>query len=583
MTPRHLPPRPTAIRAATRCGLAGGLLIGGLMGTAHAAVDCAGLINVRSDSATMTAAAPVSAGTAVNNVTVPVAFCRVQGTARPSADSEIKFEVWLPTTNAPVPPRLKVNGTGGYAGSIPYGSLSRDVEIGFVAAGSNMGHDGGEAAAWTMNHPEKVKDWGLRAHFYVATAAKALAAAFYDRAVSKSYFEGCSNGGRQALMMAQNYPGLFDGIVAGAPSNFYPDLLMWLLWSGLKQSPVRGQPVISTAKRQLITQRVVAACDAIDGAVDGLIANPRMCSFDIDSLGPNGDGSLTAQELAVAKAMYGGTRNEATGEIRYSGAKLGSEADWDPNFADNGGYGNFIYHAVYSYDSPTMDWRRDINFSTVYDYTKQVLTPVTAAPSPDLTEFKARGGKIIQLHGWNDSVVPPDGSINYARSLALFERLETLPSFLYDGLVETLVPGRVTETTRTFGQSVQKYHRLFLMPGVSHCGGGVGASAVGGGYPEPPAAYRSTERHAIAALFNWVENGVAPDKLVATRFNGNAIVRERLLCPWPAEALYLGGDVNRASSYVCHTSPQTPATVTETDLVQIRNALRQKGVKLPNR
>ncbi len=166
-------------------------------------------------------------------------------------------------------------------------------------------------------------------------------------------------------MMAQNYPQLFGGIVAGAPSNFYHDLLMWLLWSGKNQIPVAGQPpVVPDAKRAIVTQRVLQACDANDGLVDGQITNPRACEFNIDSLGPNGDNTLTAQELAVFKAMYAGTTSE-TGELRYTGAKLGSEADWIPLFADNGGYGRFIGHYVYSVTSPPFEWRRDINFSNV--------------------------------------------------------------------------------------------------------------------------------------------------------------------------------------------------------------------------
>src|SRR5262249_1183384 len=195
-------------------------------------------------------------------VSTTVTFCRAQGVARPSQDSEIKFEVWLPVTAAAWTGRMKVNGTGGYAGATPYARLAQDVTDGFVSAGSNMGHDGGEAAAWTLGHPEKVKDWGLRAHYYVATAAKTLANPYFGTPVSFSYFEGCSNGGRQALMMAQNYPALFDGITAGAPSNFYPDVLMWLTWTGKTLTPVLGQPAaISTAKRQAITARVLQACD----------------------------------------------------------------------------------------------------------------------------------------------------------------------------------------------------------------------------------------------------------------------------------------------------------------------------------
>src|SRR5438309_1430340 len=291
----------------TSAVLIGGAL--GMCGAAHA-VDCSSLISVTSDSSTMTAADSITPPATIGGAAVTVPFCRVQGTARPTSDSEIKFEVWLPPTASAWTGRMKVNGTGGYAGATPYARLAQDVGDGFVSAGSNMGHDGGESATWTLGHPEKVKDWGLRAHFYVATAAKTLANAFYDKPVAHSYFEGCSNGGRQAMMMAQNYPQLFDGIVAGAPSQFYPDILFWLLWTGKTLTPVFGQPAaLSVDKRNAITARVLQKCDAIDGLVDGQITNPRACRFDIDTLGPSGEDVLTAQELATVKAMYAGTPN----------------------------------------------------------------------------------------------------------------------------------------------------------------------------------------------------------------------------------------------------------------------------------
>ena len=214
---------------------------------------------------------------------------------------------------------------------------------------------------------------------------------------------------------------------------FYPDVLFWLLWTGKQLTPVFGQPAaLSTTKRNLITDRVLQACDANDGLVDGQITNPRACSFDIDKLGPSGENVLTAQELATVKAMYAGTTNEITGQQRYSGAKFGSEANFDPNFADNGGYGPFIGHFVYSLLSPPYEWRRDINWSTVYDQAKAVLSPITAAPSPDIRAFTSRGGKIVHYHGWNDSVVPPDGSIAYLHSLTQFEKLQHLPKHAFD-------------------------------------------------------------------------------------------------------------------------------------------------------
>src|SRR5256714_2087252 len=321
--------RPAGIGAALALGLVA------TSGAAHAALKCADLPTVTPEASTITAAAIVTPPATIGGAAVTVPLCRVQGVARPSFDSEIKFEVWLPPTADDWAGRMKVNGTGGYAGATPYARLAQDITDGFVTAGSNMGHDGGESAAWTLGHPEKVKDWGLRAHYSVGTAAKALAAAYFGAPVKYSYFEGCSNGGRQAMMMAQNYPELFDGIVSGAPAMFYPDLLMWLLWTGktlTPSAPVRPPP-ISSAKRSAITQRVLQQCDADDGLVDGQITNPRACTFDIDTMGPSGDGTLTADEVEVVKRMYGGTHrdwNNLDSEQRYTGAKHGSEADWSP-------------------------------------------------------------------------------------------------------------------------------------------------------------------------------------------------------------------------------------------------------------
>lgn len=559
----------------------------GAIGTcAHAAIDCAALVGVTTADATMTAAATVPANTVISGVTTPVAMCRVQGTARPSADSEIKFEVWLPDTAAAWTGRMKVNGTGGYAGAVPYARLGQDVGDGFVSAGSNMGHDGGEAASWTLNRPEKVKDWGLRAHYSVATAAKALAAARFGGPVRYSYFEGCSNGGRQALMMAQNYPQLFDGIVAGAPSNYYPDLLMWLLWTGkvLTPSAPFGPPVVSTAKRQAVTQKVVAACDAADGLVDGQITNPRACSFDIDSVGPAGDGTLTATEVAAFKAMYAGTTSES-GVQRYTGAKLGSEADWSPLFADNGGYGNFISHYVYGIPAANFNWRADLDFSGDYDVVKQKLTPITAAPSPDLRAFRERGGKIVQVHGWNDSVVPPDGSIGYFHALALFEWLQSVPDRSFDTIASRLTPKVVAAVSQEWGRRVREFHRLFMLPAVGHCGGSTGPSSIGGGMPEPPRAYRTPQTHAVNALMQWVEDGVAPEKIIASSFNAQGVpTRQRPVCPYPAEARYNGsGSINDAANFSCVMPRLNEQAVEDGDLLHIRNALTQRKLILPNR
>jgi feruloyl esterase len=538
----------------------------------------------------MTSAALVTPPATIGGAAVTVPTCRVQGVARPSSDSEIKFEVWLPPNAADWTGRMKVDGTGGYAGAIPYPRLAQDIGDGFVTAGSNMGHDGGESATWTLGHPEKVKDWGLRAHYSVGTAAKTLAMAFYGTPVKYSYFEGCSNGGRQAMIVAQNYPDLFDGIVAGSPSMFYPDLLMWLLWTGKTLTPTVafGPPSISVAKRNAITARALQACDANDGLVDGQITNPRTCSFDINSMGPQGDGTLTADELLVAKRMYAGTHrnfDDLSSEQRYPGAMYGSEADWSPLFADNGGYGPFIGHYVYSVLSPPFDWRVDVNWDDVYDYAKQVLTPVTAAPSPDIRRFTSRGGKMIEMHGWNDSVVPPDTSVDYYLTLTQWERLQNLPPSEVDRQIAKLTPQQIQGNANAFGPQVQQYHRLFMLPATAHCGGGTGPNSVGGGMPEPPAAYRDADHHVVSAVIRWVEQGIAPERIIATKFDANNnLVLSRPVCAYPAEARYNGsGDVNDAANFHCEMPNLQDRPVTDTDLVLIRNSLNQRTLELPNR
>jgi feruloyl esterase len=300
-------------------------------------------------------------------------------------------------------------------------------------------------------------------------------------------------------------------------------------------------------------------------------------------MGPAGDGTLTAAELAVAKAMYAGTTSES-GQQRYTGANFGSEADWDPNFADNGGYGPFIGHYVYSLLSPPFEWRRDINFSTVYDQAKLALTPITAAPSPDLTAFKNRGGKLIHYHGLNDSVVPPDGSIAYLHALTLYEGLRYLPRAAADKVIEKLTAPVVVASELAFLRQVQQYHRLFLLPAVGHCGGSTGPSSIGGGAPEPPAAYRDADHHAVSAVIKWVEDGVAPEKIIATRFSSGAVVRQRPVCPYPAQAAYDGsGDINDAANFTCVTPKLHQRTMAPGEILLIQNSLRQRDLHLPNR
>jgi len=286
--------------------------------------------------------------------------------------------------------------------------------------------------------------------------------------------------------------------------------------------------------------------------------------------------------------MVGGPQRLAAqpdAEPRYGRAQPGSEADWSPHFADNGGYGAFIGHYVYGQPSPLFDWRQRIDWDGVHDQVKAALTPVTAAPSPDLRRFVARGGKLIQTHGWNDSVVPPDGSTGYFLALTQWEALRHLPGPELDRRAAALTPAAVAAGANEWGPAVRQYHRLFMLPATSHCGGGTGPSAIGGGLPEPPPAWRNTEHHAVSAVMRWVEQGVAPDKIVATRFDGaGRPTRSRPLCAYPAQAVYKGaGDINDAANFECQAAVLRAQDISRGELATLRNALGQRGVLLPHR
>ncbi|MEP6702883.1 MAG: tannase/feruloyl esterase family alpha/beta hydrolase [Betaproteobacteria bacterium] len=548
--------------------------------------ECSALVGVISEMATINSATAVAAGTAIGTTKVSAPLCRVQGIAKPSSDSLINFEVWLPATASAWTGRLKTDGTGGYAGATPVARMGADLAQGFVVAGSDMGHAGGESADWTMGHPEKVKDWGYRAHYFVTTAAKALTAAYYGKPAAHAYFEGCSNGGRQAMMMAQRYPDLFDGIVAGAPSMFYGDTLLSLIWTGHSQVPVLGQPpVISTKKRVMMTARAMAACDAQDGLVDQQITNPRACTFDPGTLACSaGDkpDCLTADELRTARNVYRGIPAADSGQ-RWNGPVVGSEADWIPAFADNGGYAVFVGHFVDSTLTPPFK-PRELDVAKEYDRLKTAVTPFMAAPSPDISRFKARGGKLIQYHGWNDAVVAPHSSPNYAHTLALFEKMKGMSPTDYDKAVANLTAADVTAATHAQAPAVQQYHRLFMLPNVAHCGGGSGPSLIGGGTGDPLPAFRDADHDVVLALARWVEQGLPPEKIVATTLKDGSVARQRPVCVYPKQARYNGsGDINVAANFTCVApGPEQPGA-SVADLNQIRNSLRQRAVLEPVR
>ncbi len=551
-----------------------------LSAPALAATSCEGLAKLQIGSTTITSAGSVTGPLAVESPggqgVANVPFCRVQGVTRPTPKADVRFEVWLPRDwNS----RMKTPTTGGYLGGIPYTRMVEDVANGYVMVGSNLGHEGGSDPKWTLD-PDALAAYGYGAHPFVNRAARALVQAFYDKGPSKSYFEGCSGGGRQALMMAQRYPDLFDGIIAGAPSNSYPDSIMQILWQHRIHKPQSndGAPLIPQTKLAMVSASVMARCDAKDGLKDGELTDPRACDTDLSMLrckaGEAAD-CLTDKQIAGLRDIYGGPR-KSNGVPLYRGSMPGGEYSWNLNVGDTTRYGAFFGDVVL--ENTSWDWRT-LDFDNQYEFMRDRLNPVMATPSPDLTAFKARGGKLIQFHGWHDQLIAPTASPNYYASVIAFERLKGDKNA--DAAIDKLTPKDVVADLAK-PQGVESFYRLFMVPGMAHCRGGnatnrfdQGANGVG--------SKRDLDHSLQLQLERWVEQGVAPERVVATQFVGDdptkGIVRERPLCAYPKMAHYKGsGDVNDPANFVCGSTDTANLTPNPADMAQIKYSLKVRNV-----
>jgi feruloyl esterase len=507
-----------------------------------AAATCEDLASLKLPDTTITLAQSVAAGAFTpppGPFNVPIvfpfksmpAFCRVAGVIRPTSDSNIQFEVWMPS--AGWNGKLQGIGNGGFAGTVPYNFLSLPLARGYAVATTDTGHVGGDAS-WALGHPEKVVDFGYRAIHETAVKAKAILRAFYGASPQRSYFSSCSNGGRQALMEAQRYPADYDGIIAGAPANFWTHLLSAAAWN--VQALSDPASYIPASKLKAIEAAALAACDARDGVVDGVIDEPTKCGFDPSVLlckGPESDSCLTEPQVAALKKIYAGPRN-SQGEQVFPGYLPGSETGpggwglWITGAKPGGSllsffatqyFRNMVYESA-SWDPKTFNVDKDVKAAD--ENTARILN----ATDPDLTAFKSRGGKLILYHGWNDAGIPAQNTINYYQS----------------------VVARMGQ--RDAGQFV----RLFLVPGMQHCGDGVGPNSFG----QAGASFPADAEHDVSlALERWVEKGVAPDTIVAAKHGADpdptkGILRTRPLCAYPQVAHWKGiGSTDDAANFVC--------------------------------
>jgi feruloyl esterase len=482
--------------------------------TAAEGASCESLQSLVLPDTTILAASPVAAGpftpptqgAAPSGGPKPIpvpASCRVIGRVKPA----INFEVWMPLSNWNG--KFQGVGGGGFAGVIGYPAMASALNRGYATASTDTGHST-PGGSWALGHPELVTDFAYRAINEMTLKAKSIVEAFYGQGPRLSYFVGCSTGGRQGLMEAQRFPADYDGIVAGAPANFWTHLMAGSLWpaSATLKDPVSH---LSSSKLALLNKAALAACDARDGVADGLIESPQRCSFDPRTLqcsGADGDACLTAAQVEAAGKIYAASVNPRTREEIFPGMAPGSELTWG---ALAGGPQPFSipvdFYKYFVHSDPNWDWRT-IDFDRDVVSIDQKFAKLMNATDSDLKAFKARGGKLIMYHGWNDQLIQPGNSVNY-----------------------------YTRVSRTMGvKETDDFLRLFMVPGMQHCAGGVGPNTF----------------DALGALEQWVEKNATPEALIASHVTAGVVDRTRPLCPYPLTAAYKGsGSIDDASSFVC--------------------------------
>jgi feruloyl esterase len=421
-------------------------------------------------------------------------LCKVAVASHPTKDSNILLEVWIPVGDAWNGKFVQL-GNGGFSGRVPSGQLRAVAAQGYATAGTDNGHQSnvGTSAAWALGHREKIVDFGWRSLKETTDIAKTLIAAQKTKGPARSYFYGCSDGGREALMEAQRFPGDFDGIVAGAPANYMSQLFG--ISAGQHQALSAPGGYLDEGARKLLQRSVLAQCGG-----EAFVRDPAACHFDPGKLqckAGQSDGCLTTPQIASARAIYEGRRDPRTGKIAFPGFSAGAEAEpnsWNAwitgptqdRHANAAGY-QFSSNAFkyFAFQDPGFDFLK-LDLGAQFDRAKGTMSPMIDSENPDLSAFRKRGGKLLQYHGWNDPAIPARSSIRY-----------------YE------------DVRRTMG-ATDDFYRLYLVPGMLHCGGGPGPGTVDW----------------LKVLDGWVGEKAPPGELVATASGGAS----QTLCPYPGVA-----------------------------------------------
>ena len=506
-------------------------VIAGMLGPSASAApphgSCASLASMALPDTTIKSADEVSGpsftppgGTAINSLP---GFCRVAAVTKPA----VNFEVWLPL--AEWNGKFQGVGNGANAGSISYPAMAAALRRGYATASTDTGHatTNGRDGTWAVGHPELLIDFGYRAIHVTAENAKQVVRAFYQQSPTHSYFNSCSTGGRQALMEAQRFPEDYDGIIAGDPAanwtRFQTGGHLWIALA-LNKDP---ESYIPSSKLRVIEDGVNAACDAIDGIKDGVLDDPRKCSFDPAVLtcraGQDPASCLTPKQVKAVKDIWSGPR-KSSGEVVYPAYMPGAEAaagGWNAYMTGSGPLSgnhweqsdNVLKYMVF--ENPKWNFRT-FDFDKDVDFALAKLGKTLDAFDPDLTRFRQRGGRLLLYHGWNDASISPLNTINY-----------------YESVVAAL-QGR--QTRRQAETAAQEFIRLFMVPGMLHCSGGPGASSF----------------DMLSVLENWVEKRQPPERVLASHSTGGVQDRTRPLCVYPKVAVYTGrGSTDVAENFEC--------------------------------
>ena len=454
-------------------------------------------------------------------------YCRIEGYVATS----IGFEVRIPQSNWNG--KLLMQGCGGFCGSYAVIAQCDDaLARGYACVSTDLGHKSTPIdGKWAYNNPQGEIDFYYRATHATAQAAKAIVAVAMRQDIEKSYFRGCSTGGRQGLISAQRFPNDFDGIIAAAPAGVSPGGGLHLIWSALANLDEDGEQILPASKLPLLHDAVLKACDAIDGLEDGLIDDPRKCAFDPAEMQcrrrPRDD-CFTGPEVAAIRRIYQGA-TDSDGKVLYRAVPMpGSEMLWSPAYIGVNGkpsvyylFGGDFFRYVGFAEDPGPSWQPEMFDFDIDPGRMGYNRHLNYAANPDLRAFAAKGGKLISYQGWSDQSVPPLGVIDYLDD------------------VERFMGGR---------DAVSDFYRLFMLPGVAHCAGGAGPSRV----------------DSLTALEQWIEDGLAPEMLVAYKLKSDpgdfsaahlpppesGIERSRPVYPYPDVARYKGaGDENRWESF----------------------------------